>query len=520
MSVSHGKPTRNYGEPAHGSSSKIVTDRNKICKLRKKNFGTIMAAREISDAELALHNTQLSCWIAISGKVYDLTSFLTEHPGGSSIILQQSGKDATEMFKSHHPLSLLDVLPSDAVVGVYSMSSATKSGDANEVIQNVPLSQILNTYDFALNARQRLSKEAWDYLVSAADDEVTYRENEYSFNRIWIRPRVLVDVSGPIDTHATLLGSATSLPVYITATAMGKLYHPDGEAALCLGAGKANVIQMCPTLASCSIEEMAAARRPNQCQWYQLYVNKDDDVNEKLIKKVERLGYKALIITVDVAQLGKRERDQRNKVDDISYIQKSTDSGADKSRGISRSLSSFIDPGLNWSRIAHLRSRTKLPIMLKGIQTAEDAVLAARSGLVDGIIVSNHGGRQVDFARPTVDCLAEIVHALRGEKSVKLNHNFDLYVDGGIRRGTDVFKCLALGAKAVGIGRPSLFALASHGADGVKHLFDILADELRMTMMHTGCLKLSDIRPLHISLERNSSNHPIRRGFGNHESRL
>ena len=476
--------------------------------------------REISTEELASHNGQSSCWIAISGKVYDLTSFLSQHPGGSGILLKYSGTDATDEFKSHHPLTILDILPSEAVVGRFASIPLKRKSTDRSLAHNIPLGHILNTYDFAANARNRLTKEAWDYLISAADDEVTYRENENSFNRVWVRPRVLVDVSGPVDMKVTLLGCESSLPIYITATAMGKLYHPDGEAALCRGARDAKVIQMCPTLASCSMEEMVAERGAGQSQWFQLYVNKDDTINEKVLKTVERLGYRALIVTVDVAELGKRERDQRNKVSELSDVQKSFDSDADKTRGVSKSLTSFIYPGLDWAKLAYIKSITKLPVMLKGIQTAEDALLAARSGLVSGIIVSNHGGRQVDFARPTVDCLTEIAAALQVEPSVKLNKNFDLYVDGGVRRGTDVFKCLALGAKAVGIGRPALFALASHGEKGVEHLFNILADELRMTMMHTGCMKLSDISSRHVTCIPHGSVMANRLNAKQHESCL
>jgi L-lactate dehydrogenase (cytochrome) len=240
-------------------------------------------------------------------------------------------------------------------------------------------------------------------------------------------------------------------------------------------------------------------------------------LNEKVIKQAEALGYKALVITVDVAVLGKRERDQRNKVTDISNIQKSTGNEIDKSQGVSRALSSFVSAALDWDTVRWINSITKMPILLKGIQTKEDAIKAADSGLVRGIIVSNHGGRQVDFSRPTVDCLVEIIGALRSHKEIKLNENFDVYVDGGIRRGTDIFKCLALGAKAVGIGRPAMFALASHGKEGVHHLIDILTQELIVCLMHTGCRSLKDISRAHVELTKRTS---PRYDTARHESRL
>jgi len=240
------------------------------------------------------------------------------------------------------------------------------------------------------------------------------------------------------------------------------------------------------------MEEMAKARAPGQGQWYQLYVNTDNELNEKIIRNAESMGFEALVVTVDVAVLGKRERDQRNKVSDISSVQKSTGVVVNKNEGVSKSLSSFVCPSLNWETIKWFRTLTSLPILLKGIHTKEDALIAARSGIVRGRIVSNHGGRQIEFARPTVDCLVEVIEELKSEPSIKLNENFDVYVDGVIRRGTDIFKRLAPRAKAVGIGRPAKFALASHGSDGVHHLVNILADELRGCMMHTACRALKD----------------------------
>jgi L-lactate dehydrogenase (cytochrome) len=475
--------------------------------------------REINDDELVSHSTDKSCWMAIDGLVYDITDFLSQHPGGKAILLKHSGRDATKAFKSYHPLSMLQLLDKGSVHGRYI---GANQGEVHEASlsdsDNIPLGHILNSHDFARSARKRVSKEAWDYLISAAEDEVSYRENELSFSKVWIKPRVLIDVSGPIDTSVSLFGFKSSSPIYISATAMGRLYHPDGEVELCRGARRAGIVQMCPTLASCSMEEMSSARAPGQSQWYQLYANTDQSLTEKIIVNAEMQGFTALVVTVDVAVLGKRERDQRNKVSDISNVQKLNGGSVDKSQGVSRSLSSFVSPSLTWGAIRRFKRITKLPIILKGIQTKQDAILAAKSGLVRGIIISNHGGRQVDFSRPTVDCLIEIMHALKKEPTSKVNENFDVYVDGGIRRGSDVFKCLALGAKAVGIGRPAMFALSSHGSEGVHHLIDILTEELRVCMMHTGCRSLVDINEKLITVVHSQS--ASRYPQGDHESRL
>ena len=454
--------------------------------------------RKVSHEELKRHCDSSSCWIALNGIVYDFTEFLTRHPGGSGVLLQNAGKDATSIFRQYHPADFVNQLTSDAAVALYDTPAFASVPQGETTVKEpvvVPsLSQMLNVYDFARVARNRISKEAWDYLVSAADDEVTYRLNERAFEHFVIKPRVLVDVSKRVDTSLSMLGTMSNSPIYISATAMGRLYHPDGEMALAHGAGLAGVIQMCPTLGSCSIEEMASARGSLQTQWFQLYVNQNWDVTLSAIRRAEQSGMKALCITVDVAIMGKRERDQRNRlVGDISHIQKIHDRDADKNRGVGRSLSSFVFPGLDWVYLGRIRACTELPILLKGIQTGADAILAYEAGLYQGIIVSNHGGRQVDYARPTLACLDEIVTSLK-LAGANINKTFDVYVDGGIRRGTDIFKCLAMGAKAVGLGRPSLFALASHGPEGVRHLIDILTSELELVMMHTGCHRLSDIK--------------------------
>ena len=450
--------------------------------------------RLISHVELQTHNTRESCWICLDGLVYDFTSFLSKHPGGEGILLQNAGIDATSIFRLYHPIEFVQQLPSGALIGRLKPQEQQLQETGKKTTKpNIPLSHILNVYDFARNARGRISKEAWDYVVSAADDEVTYRLNETAYEAWWIIPRVLVNVSGFIDTSVTLLGTKSASPIYISATAMGRLYHPDGEMAIARGADDAGIIQMCPTLGSCSIEEMAGARGVGQTQWFQLYVNQTWDITLSVIRRAEKAGMRALCVTVDVATMGKRERDQRNRlVSDLSHIQQTHDRNAAKNRGVGQSLSSFVFPGLDWGYLRKIRSATNLPILLKGIQTGDDAIRAYESGLCQGVIVSNHGGRQVDYARPTLNCLVEVVRALKGI-GCRVNINFDVFVDGGIRRGTDIFKCLALGAKAVGIGRPSLFALGSHGSEGVAHLITLLNEELKLVMMHTGCTNLVNI---------------------------
>lgn len=322
---------------------------------------------------------------------------------------------------------------------------------------------------FLAVAKTVLKGDAWAYYSSGADDEIAVRENHNAFHRIYFRPRVMVNVKN-IDMSTTMLGTKTSIPLYITATALGKLGHAEGEVCLTKAADKQNVIQMIPTLASCSFDEIVDAAAPNQTQWLQLYVNSNREVTEKFVRHAESRGMKGLFITADAPQLGntkmwgktrkftidiigRREKDMRMKYsqEDPDEIQRN-DTEVNRDEGAARAISSFIDPALCWDDIAWFRSITKMPILIKGVQTAEDAVLAAKYGC-QGIVLSNHGGRQLDFAPSAIEILAETMDALKREN---LDKNFEVYIDGGIRRGSDIFKAIALGAKGVGIGRPFL----------------------------------------------------------------
>merc|ERR1712078_530352 len=249
----------------------------------------------------------------------------------------------------------------------------------------------------------------WD-LKSGGDDEITFRENHAAFSRIWMLPRVLVNVED-IDTSCEMLGAPCSLPIYITGTALGRLYHEDGEMCLTRAAYEQGIVQMCPTLASCTMDEMVSAKRPGQHQWWQLYVNRDREVTRKVIKKAEDAGMEALFITVDAPQLGRRERDMRHKTEQQADVQSDQAEVVTKDEGVTRAISTFIDPSLNWDDISWFQSITKMPIILKGIQCAEDAIQAYHAG-VQGIVVSNHGGRQIDTSRSGVEILEDVMNEL------------------------------------------------------------------------------------------------------------
>ena len=313
------------------------------------------------------------------------------------------------------------------------------------------------------------------------------RENHAAFHRIWFRPRILVNVEN-IELSSTMLGTKVDIPFYVTATALGKLGHAEGEVCLTRAAKKHNVVQMIPTLASCSFDEIMDAAESDQVQWMQLYVNKDRAVTKKIVQHAEKRGCKGLFITVDAPQLGRREKDMRTKFTDAgSSVQKGA--STDNSQGAARAISSFIDPGLQWEDIQWFKSITKMPIILKGVQRVEDVLRAVDAG-VQGVVLSNHGGRQLDFARSGVEILAETMPVLR---ELGLENRLEVFIDGGIRRATDILKALCLGAKGVGIGRPFLYAMSAYGFDGVDRAMQLLKDEMTMNMRLIGCTSVDQL---------------------------
>jgi L-lactate dehydrogenase (cytochrome) len=336
-----------------------------------------------------------------------------------------------------------------------------------------------------------MKKPAWAYYSSGADDEITMRENHSAFHKIWFRPRVLIDVE-KVDISTTMLGTKVDIPFYVTATALGKLGNPEGEVVLTRGAKKHNVVQMIPTLASCSFDEIVDAREGDQVQWLQLYVNKNREITKKIVQHAENRGCKGLFITVDAPQLGRREKDMRSKFDDTgSNVQNTGGDNVDRSQGAARAISSFIDPSLSWKDIPWFMSITKMPIILKGVQRVEDVIHAIEVG-VQGVVLSNHGGRQLDFARSGIEILAEVMPVLRERN---LQDRIEIFLDGGVRRATDIIKALCLGAKGVGIGRPFLFAMSAYGLPGVDRAMQLLKDEMVMNMRLIGASSVDQLNP-------------------------
>ncbi|KAI7237368.1 Cytochrome b2 [Hortaea werneckii] len=458
-------------------------------------------SKKLTGQEIAKHNNRDDCWVIIHGKAYDVTEFLPEHPGGPKIILKYAGKDGTEEYDPIHPPDTLDkFLDKSKHLGEVDMSTVEqeeKEEDPEEAerlerVKRMPiLEQCYNLMDFEAVARRVMKKTAWAYYSSGADDEITMRENHGAFHKIWFRPRILQDVEN-IDLSTTMLGSKVSIPFYVTATALGKLGNPEGEVVLTRGARKHNVVQMIPTLASCSFDEIVDAKEGDQVQWLQLYVNKNREITERIVKHAESRGCKGLFITVDAPQLGRREKDMRSKFSDVgSNVQNTGGDNVDRSQGAARAISSFIDPALSWKDIPWFKSITKMPIILKGVQRVEDVIRAVSAGC-DGVVLSNHGGRQLDFARSGVEVLAEVMPELR---RLGLDDKIEVFIDGGIRRATDIIKALCLGAKGVGIGRPFLYAMSAYGLPGVDRAMQLLKDEMEMNMRLIGCNSVDQLGP-------------------------
>ncbi|BFG24487.1 hypothetical protein CerSpe_107610 [Prunus speciosa] len=351
-----------------------------------------------------------------------------------------------------------------------------------------PGMKITNVSEYEAIAKKKLSKMIYDYYASGAEDQWTLKENQNAFSRILFRPRILTDVSN-IDLGTTVLGFNISMPIMIAPTAMQKMAHPQGECATARAAAAANTIMTLSTLATSSVEEVAST--VPGIRFFQLYVYKDRRVVTQLVKRAEKAGFKAIVLTVDTPRLGRREADTKNgfvlppnlKLKnleglDLAKMDKTNDSG------LASYVAEQIDPSLSWKDVKWLQTITKLPILLKGVLTAEDAGLAVQHGAA-GIIVSNHGARQLDYVPATIMVLEEVVKVVQGRIPV--------FMDGGVRRGTDVFKALALGASGVFIGRPVLFALAADGEAGVRKVLQMLRDEFELTMSLSGCRSLKEI---------------------------
>eukprot|EP00937_MAST-01D_sp_MAST-1D-sp2_P003856 g3856.t1 len=482
--------------------------------------------------DVAQHNTAEDCWVIINNKAYDLTDFAEEHPGGPAVVTESAGKDATAEFLDAHPEDIMkltlgrkgleqcfrgDVIPSTipqtsaAAAGHKAAAAATAPPPAESLGAHTvnedgipldehgapPLEMILNLHDFEAVAQRvmhsRGRKQAWDYYSSGADDELTYNENVNAFQRVWLQPRILVDVAN-VDTSTALLGQRVGLPVYLSAVAMCGMGHPDGELAWAHAAHAKQTVFMAPILSSKPFDEIVAVGEKNgQPLFFQIYVNPDRSIVQEQLAACEKAGIKALCITVDSAVPGKRERDLRNKLAMQAGRGAFSQQAAAAKGTRARKPGSFAnrDPGLCWKDIEWFKQHTSIPLVIKGVQCAADAVQAARAG-AKAIILSNHGGRNLDTSRSGLEVLPDVVAALR---AAGLRGSIEVWIDGGIRRGTDILKAIAMGADAVGVGKPAVYAMSAYGQRGIEKMLETLRTELVTAMRLVGAATLADIVP-------------------------
>jgi isopentenyl diphosphate isomerase/L-lactate dehydrogenase-like FMN-dependent dehydrogenase len=360
----------------------------------------------------------------------------------------------------------------------------------------VDLAGIVRLADFEPLAHAALDTASYDYIAGGASDEITLADNVAAWSRHRFRPRVLVDVSA-VDVSTTLLGSPVALPVAIAPMATHGLTHPDAELASARAAAAVGVPFILSTMASRSIEDVARAA-PDGVRWFQLYAQREESRSRSLVERAAEAGYRAIVLTVDLPVLAFRDRDRRsgfelpalgNFAEHLPTHRPIGPAGDATDAADTAAEAAPVTRTLTWADLATIRSWSPLPIVLKGILTVEDARLAIEHG-VDGIVVSNHGGRQLDRVQATAEILPGISAAVAGRTEV--------WVDGGIRRGLDIAVALALGARGVLVGRPMLWALAVGGQAGVEHGLRLLRDELENTLALLGVTATSDLRADHL----------------------
>ena len=331
--------------------------------------------------------------------------------------------------------------------------------------------QFLNLHEFIKAAHLKLNRNIWDYLIGGAETETTLRRNRLALDSIAFRPRALVDVS-EIDTSSTFFGRDIRLPVALAPVGSLESFEPGGGATAAQGAGEYGVPIFVSSVTQPGLEAIAAAGTGPKV--FQLYVRGDDDWTSDHVKRAIDSGYDAFCITIDTAMLSRRERDVAKRF---------------RAPWRTRSVGMEYQAGLNWQNIETFKSRHNIPLILKGIATAEDAARAVEAG-VEAVYVSNHGGRQLDHGRGSLDGLPEVVQAVAGRAKI--------YIDGGFSRGTDILKAIALGADLVVIGRLYLYALAADGAPGIARLLEILEDEITAALGLCGVTSFADLNPTYV----------------------
>ena len=374
------------------------------------------------------------------------------------------------------------------------------------------LRKAANVDDLRKLAKRRLPIGVFDYIDGGAEDEITLRRNVAAYKKVSFKPRVLRDMAN-IDTSTSLFGRRLAFPLVLAPTGFTRIAHSQGELAVIRAATRAGIPFTLSTMATRSIEECASVAESDTRLWFQIYTWRDRSVVKNLVERAEAAGFEAVCLTVDTAVLGRRERDVRRgftlppevglgtiidgmknpgwtwdflKADPIRFANVEGVTAIDGSTAVdlAEHMKSQFDPGLSWKDVEWLRSIWKGPILIKGIQTVEDALIAVETG-VEAIAISNHGGRQLDEAPAPFDLLPEVAEAVQDR--------LEIICDGGVRRGSDIVKAVSLGAKAVMAGRPYLYALAACGESGVDHVLDLLHEGVERTMALTGAASVDDL---------------------------
>lgn len=352
----------------------------------------------------------------------------------------------------------------------------------------------INLYDYEARAKLAMPHDNWDFVDAGAMDEITTKRNRTAFDQLSIRPRFMRSVEER-KIATTMLGQDISMPVFVCPAGSHGIAHPDAEVATARAAGRSNTLMMLSTSSNCSMEEVAAAATGPL--WFQLY-HRGKALTEMLVHRAEAAGFKAIVLTIDTPVPSPKERDLRNKFERTLELGNFRDlglprneiSGTDETPGwdVSRA-----DP-ITWKDLEWLRSISSLPLVLKGVRVGEDAKIAAESGC-EGVLVSTHGGRQLDQTLSSIETVPEIVEAVNG--------NCEVYLDSGVRRGSDVLKALAMGVKAVGIGRPLYWGLATQGEDGVHNVLELLREEVGRVMDFCGQSDVGDLEKNLINIPNN-----------------
>lgn len=430
-------------------------------------------ASKISVSEIDKHAKPDDCWVVVNGKVYDLTTFAPDHPGGPDMIYRWAGKDGSKTYNQFHSASLIEnELSSSDKKGDFDESTVTETwleAQKEELVsepdpnEKPPLSSLINLDDFEKAFAKSGSQKSNAYISGASNDLLTLNANAQGWQKLWFRPRIMRNVA-KVNTKTKMLGCEVSMPVWIAPMGIAKTAGEEGEIALARGAESSGIIHCMSTAASLSVEEVMGSA-PGNPFFFQLYVDKQRHKSEELLRRVNSMtNCKAIFITVDLPVVSKREADERIRTQEsMSLYMNQQPTGSDnKGGGLARQTGSFIDSGFTWDDLAWARRNTKLPILLKGIQTAADARMAMKMGC-DGIVVSNHGGRALDNAPSTIAVLLEL-----RRDCPEVFENMEVLIDGGVRRGSDILKAFCIGAKGVGVGRPFQCAV-SYGTEGVQH---------------------------------------------------